>query len=603
MGVEQMREYTSPGGVTIPSQSNLLEPLWEHAETDPGFAILAYRSGDQFVDVTYSQFAERVRDIAAGLIGLGVEPGQRVCVMSKTRMEWTYLDYGIWAAGAATVPIYETSSAEQVEWIVSNSEAVVVVVENAELKGLYDSVADRLDGVKNVFVIDQNGIDEIIRAGDSVDRTDVDERSKAITTDDLASLVYTSGTTGRPKGCELTHGNLKWTNTQVAEGLEGLFSEGESTLLFLPLAHIFGRVIQCGCISEKVKLGYSTGIDNLREELQIFKPTFLLSVPRVFEKVYNGAVANAAADGKEKIFHKATDVAIAVSKARRTGGNAGLVNNLLHKVFDKLVYSKLREAVGGRVSYAVSGGAALGERLGYFFDGVGITILEGYGLTETAAGGTLNTPDALKIGSVGRPIPGASVRIADDGEILLKGGQIFQGYWKNEEASAEVLEDDGWFHTGDIGELDDNGFLSITGRKKEIIVTAAGKNVAPAVLEDRLKSHRLVSQAMVVGDDRPFVGALVTIDEEQFEQWATQNDLEGRKVEDAIDHPKVQAEVQNAVEHANKAVSRAESIREYRVLPEDFTIEGGELTPTLKVKRNVVAEKYEPVIEDIYSGK
>jgi long-chain acyl-CoA synthetase len=597
-----MREYTTPGEVQIPEDANLTAALWQWERDRPDLALLAYRAGSQFVDVTAREFADRVRRLAAGLIGLGVGPGQRVALMSKTRIEWTYLDYAIWAAGAATVPIYETSSTEQIEWIVGDSEAVVVILENADLKAEYDSVSSGLSAVENVFVIDDGGLDKITSAGEGITDAQVDERAAAVTTRDLATLVYTSGTTGRPKGCELTHGNLQWTNTQVSAGLKGLFSVGESTLLFLPLAHIFGRVIQTAAVSEGAKLGFSTGIDNLREELQIFHPTFLLSVPRVFEKVYNGAAIKAAEDGKGKIFDKAADVAIEYSKGVRTGQGPGIVTKLLHTVFDKLVYGKLREAVGGRVRYAVSGGAALGDRLGYFFDGVGITILEGYGLTETAAGGTLNTPDHVRIGSVGRPIPGCSARIGDDGEILLRGGQIFQGYWKNEEATREVIDADGWFHTGDIGEIDDDGFVFITGRKKEIIVTAAGKNVAPNVLEDRMRRHPLVSQAMVVGDDRPFIAALVTIDEEEFPRWAENHGKQGHKVADLVDDPDLRASIQEVVDDANKAVSRAESIREFRILPEDFTIAGGELTPTLKVKRNVVGEKYDAAIEDIYGA-
>jgi long-chain acyl-CoA synthetase len=597
-----MREFTTPGEVEVPDDSNLTDSLWEWERSRPDLALLAYRSGGQFVDVTAGDFADRVRSLAGGLIGLGVTPGDRVALMSKTRIEWTYLDYAIWAAGAATVPIYETSSVEQIEWIIGDSEAVVAIFENDDLRADYESVAGRLPGVRHVFVIDGGGLDEIAAAGEAVDADQVDQRARSVTTKDLATLVYTSGTTGRPKGCALSHGNLSWTNTQVSAGLEGLFSVGESTLLFLPLAHIFGRVIQTAAVSEGAKLGFSTGIDHLRDELQMFQPTFLLSVPRVFEKVYNNAAIKAVEEGKGRIFDKAAEVAVAHSRGTRTGQSPGIPTKLLHALFDKIVYGKLRAAVGGRVRYAVSGGAALGDRLGYFFDGVGITILEGYGLTETAAGGTLNTPDQLRIGSVGRPIPGCSARIGEDGEILLRGGQIFQGYWKNEDATREVIDDDGWFHTGDIGEIDDDGFVFITGRKKEIIVTAAGKNVAPNVLEDRLRRDPLVSQAMVVGDDRPFIAALITIDEEEFPRWAEKNGKEGRKVADLVDDPDLRQAVQGVVDEANQAVSRAESIREFRILPDDFTIDGGELTPTLKVKRNVVAEKYGEQIESIYGA-
>jgi long-chain acyl-CoA synthetase len=596
-----MREFTGPGEIEIPKESNLTEPLWRREQERPDYPALAYRSGNQFVDVTTRQFAEKVRDLAAGLIGLGVEPGQRVVIMSKTRIEWTYLDYAIWAAGAATVPIYETSSREQIEWIVGNSGAVVVVAENAALREDYDKVAGSLDAVRHVFVIEDGGLDAIATAGENVDRGLVDERARSVTTEDMASIVYTSGTTGRPKGCVITHGNLRWTFTQVSHAIGGIFKEGESTLLFLPLAHIFGRVIETAAVSEGVKLGYSTGIENLRDELQMFRPTFILSVPRVFEKVYNGAQTKAAEEGKGKIFNKAADVAIDYSRGVR-GRGVGLVTRVLHWLFDKLVYGKLRDAVGGRVRYAVSGGAALGERLGHFFDGVGITILEGYGLTETAAGATINTPEHLRIGSVGRPLPGCTVRIDDSGEILLRGAQVFPGYWENDEATREVLTEDGWFRTGDLGDLDDTGFLHITGRQKEIIVTAGGKNVAPNVLEDRLRRHPLISQAMVVGDAKPFIGALITIDEEELPRWAEEHGKQERSLSELADDPELRATVEEAVQEANEAVSRAESIREFRILPEDFTV-GEELTPTMKVRRDVVADRYAPILEEIYAGR
>ena len=596
-----MQEYTSPGEVEVGRDENLTTALWENARAYPNRAALAHRVGGQFVDVSTKQFAAEVTEIAKGFIGLGIEPGSRICIFSSTRMEWTQLDYAIWAAGCVTVPIYETSSAEQVEWIVGNSEAVAVVCEDATLRGVYDEVADSLPSCKHAFVIEEGGIQEIKSAGAELSDDEVMARSNAVTGDDLATLVYTSGTTGRPKGVELTHHSFVWDAKQV-EALAGeFFKAGERTLLFLPLAHIFARVIQVGCVRSGVKLGFSTGIPQLLEELQLYKPTFLLSVPRVFEKVYNGAQQKAHAEGKGKIFDTAAQTAIDYSR-ETAAGKVGLKTKLLHGLFDKLVYSKLRDAMGGHVQYAVSGGAALGERLGHFFNGIGVTILEGYGLTETTAGATLNSPTHFKIGTVGRPIPGGSVAIADDGEVLLKGAHVMRGYYKNDEATKESLEDDGWFHTGDIGELDSEGYLRITGRKKELIVTAGGKNVAPAVLEDRMRAHPLISQVMVVGDAQPFIAALVAVDQEEFPRWAQEHGKEGKTVADLVDDPELQATVQAAVDDANKAVSKAEAIKAFRILPDDFTIEGGELTPTLKVKRNVVADKYGHVIDEIYSG-
>ncbi|MBW3663059.1 MAG: AMP-dependent synthetase/ligase [Actinobacteria bacterium] len=593
-----MKQYTSPGDIRLDPTETLTAPVWRNAETAPKRAALAFRDGDRFVDVTSEQFAGTVRALAKGFIGLGIKPGSKIAILSPTRIEWTYLDYAIWAAGCVTVPIYETSSAEQIEWIISNSEAVSIVMADEQLEETFNEVAGKLKKCKHRFVIDKGGLDAIQAAGESVEDDEVTKRVDATSLDDVATLVYTSGTTGMPKGCVLTHNNLMFDAISVESSIDELMEPGDSTLLFLPLAHIFARVIQTFFIRSGLKIAYSTGIPKLTEELVMVQPTLLLSVPRVFEKVFTGAQQKAHSEGKGKIFDKAAALAERYSREEQAGG-AKLTTKLQHALFDKLVYVKLRNAVGGKVKGAISGGAALGERLGHFFHGAGLPIYEGYGLTETSAGATLNRPDAYRIGSVGRPIPGTSVGIADDGEVLLKGGNVFAGYYKNDEATQEAVED-GWFHTGDLGELDADGYLRITGRKKEIIVTAAGKNVAPNVLEDRLRSHRLVSQAMVVGDGEKFIGCLVAIDPEQFPAWADEHGKTGKSVADLVDDPELRADVQQAVDSANRAVSRAEAIKEFRIVPDDFTIEGGELTPTLKVKRRVVHDKYGNIIDDIY---
>jgi long-chain acyl-CoA synthetase len=595
-----MQEYTSPGEVAVTPDENLTHSLWEAVRTNPDRPAVAHRVGDRFVEWSTRQFADEVGAVAKGLIALGINAGDKVCIYSGTRLEWTVLDYAIWAAGATTVPIYETSSAEQVEWIVSDSSAVAIFIETAELKATWDSVAGNLPGCEHAFVIDDGGLEQVKQAGSEITDEAMRARADAVTGSDLATIVYTSGTTGRPKGCVLTHSNFVWDCSQV-EAAISVFRGGERTLLFLPLAHIFARIIQTSCLRAGVTLGFSTGIPQLVEELGIFKPTFLLAVPRVFEKVYNGARQKAEAGGKGNIFDKAAHVAEQYSREQATG-SIGFGTKIKHALFDRLVYGKLRDAMGGNVRYAVSGGAALGERLGHFFNGIGVTILEGYGLTETTAGACLNRPDAFKIGTVGKPIPGSSVRIAEDGEILLKGGNIFEGYYNNDEATREVLTDDGWFHTGDLGSLDGEGYLKITGRKKEIIVTAGGKNVAPAVLEDRMRAHALVSQSMVVGDDQPFIAALITIDPEAFAVWAEANGKAGKSVADLTDDADLRAEIQKAVDEANQAVSKAESIRTFRILPEDFEV-GVELSQKMSVKRHVVSEKYGDVIEDIYSGQ
>ena len=595
-----MQTYTTPGGVPTPPNVNVVQQLMLRADAAPNHPALAYRDGAGFTNVTTAELWDTVKEIAAGLIALGVEKGDRVALHSATRIEFTYFDYAIWAAGAATTTIYETSSAEQVAWILSNSGAVALISESADTYDTYASIKDEAPECRNVFVIEDDAVEVISKMATDDSRAELKRRIADIAHDDLATLVYTSGTTGMPKGCMLTHGNFAWEVVQVHDEMAELFTDDNRTLFFLPLAHIFARVAQAVCVSSGVLIGYSSGIPNLMEELPMIKPTWVFSVPRVFEKIYNGAKAKADADGKGAIFDRATKVAIEYSQGVGRG-KVGFMTNLQRGLFDRLVYHKIRDLFGGEIKFAISGGAPLGARLGHYFRGIGITPLEGYGLTETTAAATANKPAAIRIGSVGRPIQGSSVRIADDGEVLIKGPDVFAGYWKNPEATAEVIDDDGWFHSGDIGALDDEGFLTITGRKKEILVTAAGKNVAPAVLEDRMRAHALISQVMVVGDARPFIAALVTLDEEALPGWAAANGKEGMSVDDLRSDDAVVAAVQTAVDDANKAVSKAESIKVFRILPEDLTIEGGELTPTLKVKRSVVASKYAVVIEDIYT--
>lgn len=592
-------EYTSPSLVELKADDNPVSALMAMAETSPGQPAISYRDGDRFVDVSLGDFAAEVKQIAAGLVGLGIEPGSMICLHSSTRPEFTYLDYAIWAAGCVTVPIYETSSEEQVQWIIGNSEAVALISENQHMKDSFDAVADSLPACRHSIVIESGGIDQIKQAVREGDVAEVERRIAATSHSDLATLVYTSGTTGRPKGCMLTHGNFMFLVRQLMAAIPEAFHRGSATLFFLPLAHIFARVTQVACVTAGVRLGFSTGIPNLVEELGMFRPTWVFSVPRVFEKVFNGAQHKAHSEGKGKIFDYAAKVAIDFS-SQSQAGRVKPLTKIQHAVFDKLVYSKLRNVFGGRVEWAISGGAPLGDRLGHFFTGVGIHILEGYGLTETTAGSTLNRPGATEIGTVGQPIPGTSVRIADDGEILLKGDHIMEGYFKNEQATTEAIDSDGWFYSGDLGRLDAEGFLRITGRKKEILVTAGGKNVAPAVIEDRIRAHPLVSQAMVIGDGEKFISCLITIDPEEFKTWREDQEKAAITVAEVIDDPDLKTEVEEAIADGNAAVSRAEAVKEFRILPQDFTIDGGELTPTLKLRRAEVMKKYASVIEDIY---
>ena len=522
--------------------------------------------------------------------------------MSRTRYDWTVADYAIWYAGGVGVPVYETSSAEQVEWIISDSNAVAVFLESAKNKAVFEEVADRVPDCTRQWIFDDGALATLTAAGVGVSDEDLERARATVNPQSLATIIYTSGTTGRPKGCMLTHRNFMFEVDNIVQGMPELFMhKGASTLLFLPLAHVFGRIIQLGAVRARVRLGHAPDVKNLLADLQSFQPTFLLAVPRVFEKVFNSAQQKATAEGKGNIFNTAAQTAIDYSKSLDSGG-AGLVLKLKHKLFDRLVYGKLRAAMGGQIAWAVSGGAPLGERLGHFFRGIGITILEGYGLTETSAATTVNRPNALRIGTVGQPFPGAKVKVAADGELLLAGDQIFAGYWNNPTATAEAIEPDGWFHSGDIGEIDDGGFIRITGRKKELIVTAGGKNVAPAVLEDRLRANYLISQCMVVGDAQPFIAALVTIDPESFPAWLKQADKPATlTIADAVTDPDLVAFVQGAVDEANKAVSHAEAIKKFHILTEDWTEEGGQLTPSMKLKRNVVMKDFAAQVDALYS--
>ncbi|GAA3985633.1 AMP-dependent synthetase/ligase [Actinomadura viridis] len=595
-----MREFSVPAMVEVPTATNLTDAPFTRAAERPEAIALRRPAGDSWSPVTAAEFAAEITALAKGLAAAGVEAGDRVALMSRTRYEWTLLDYAIWTAGAVAVPIYETSSAEQVEWIVGDSGAKALFAETRAHLDTVAEVRDALPGLAHVWGIDTGGLDEVVAAGADVPDEVIEERRRSRTAGDLATLVYTSGTTGRPKGCELTHGNFAATARNAVQGaIAEVAVEGSSTLLFLPLAHVFARLIQVACVEGGIVLGHSD-VPNLLPDLASFQPTFLLAVPRVFEKVYNGAEQKAAAEGKGKIFHAAADTAIAYSRALQDG-RPGLGLRARHKVFDVLVYGKLRAAVGGKVQYAVSGGAALGERLGHFFRGVGITILEGYGLTETTAPATVNRPTALRIGTVGRPIPGVSLRIAEDGEVLVRGINVFTGYWNNQDATKEALED-GWFRTGDLGSLDEEGYLSITGRKKEILVTAAGKNVAPAPLEDRLRAHPLISQCLVVGDGRKFISALITLDEEALGPWKERHGKPAAMtLEQLSADPELVAEIDAAVDEANRSVSKAESIKKYRILGVDFTEEAGHMTPSLKVRRHAVVKDFAGEIDALYS--
>ena len=556
--------------------------------------------GDGWQSVTAKEVDEEVRATAKGLIAAGIQIGDRVAIMARTRYEWTILDFAIWYAGAVVVPIYDTSSAEQIDWILNDSSTVGIIVETPALRELVQTVLP--SHTKHIWTMTEDVLAVLRNAGAQVSDDEIERRRAALLPGTLATLIYTSGTTGKPKGVSLTHGNFLAECGNVVQGASDLFLKpGGSTLLFLPVAHVFGRMVQIGAINSGLHLAHcSDPLGRLPIDLASFKPTFVLAVPRIFEKIYNGAEARAEAAGKGKIFRKAAETAIAYSEAMDKKRISPLLT-LKHGLFDKLVYSKIRAGMGGRVEAAISGGAPLGVRLGHFYRGAGVTILEGYGLTETTAGATLNLTGAHRVGSVGRPIPGTSIKIAEDGEVLIRGGIVMGGYWQNDAANAEAFDSQGWFQSGDLGKLDDEGFLYIVGRKKELIVTAGGKNVAPAVLEDRLRAHPLVSQCLVVGDNQPFIAALVTIDQDSLKGWVTNNKKEGASMADLANDPDLIAVIQTAVDDANKAVSKAESIRKFTILTTDFTIAGGHLTQKLSIKRHVVAKEFAKEIDQLFT--
>jgi long-chain acyl-CoA synthetase len=599
-----VREYSVPASVRVDDCDTLSDAVFTLAAQLPETVALRRRGPDgAWADVTYATFVAEVVAVARGLVASGVAPGDRVALLSRTRYEWTLFDYAIAAAGAVTVPVYETSSADQVAWIVADSGASVAVVETDHHAGL---VAGLDDPPSHVWRIEPGpewpgAVAALTGRGEAVPADQVHERRAAMRADDLATLIYTSGTTGRPKGCELTHRNLVSEVKTVATVLPELLDVGGSILLFLPLAHVFGKVVQCAALETRTVLGHSPDAKNLLDDLAAFRPTVLLAVPRVFEKVFNASRRKALDSGRGKVFDAAAATAVAWSEAQ-DGGGPGPGLRLRHALCEVLLYRRMRATLGGQVRAAVSGSAPLSVRLGHFFRGIGIPVLEGYGLTETSAAVAVNTVTAQRVGTVGRPLPGQTLRIGDDGEVLVRGPVVFARYRNNPDATAEAFTD-GWFRTGDVGELDDAGYLRITGRRKEIIVTAGGKNVVPAVLEDRLRAHPLIGQCLVVGDGQPFIGALVTIDRDALPGWRQRHGKPpADDAGDLVDDPELRGEIAEAVEDANRAVSRAEQIRKFRVLPGEFTEEGGELTPTMKVKRAVVLKRYADDVAALYGG-
>ncbi|MFB6779909.1 AMP-dependent synthetase/ligase [Streptomyces sp. NPDC056352] len=607
-----VRQVSVPAFAPPVRRGSLAEIPFDNAREAPADAVLSRKQPDgSWQDVTAAQFADEVHAVAKGLIAEGLRAGDRIAIMARTTYEWTLLDFAGWAAGLVTVPIYPTSSAFQARWILQDSGAVACAVETAEQGRLISQERKQLGDLTHLWQFDTGALGRLKKLGKNVPDDAVAARRSTLEPGTPATLIYTSGTTGRPKGCVLTHGNFFAEVDNAIELLHPVFKSVSkypaSTLLFLPLSHVLGRMVAIGCLRARVRLGHAPSIrtEDLLADLTAFRPSFLPAIPYVLEKVYNTGRATAEKMGRASSFDRAARIAQRYGQAveaaeHGTGPGPGWGLRAARALYDALVYRRIRAALGGHVRYAICGGSPLGRRLAAFYAGAGIEIFEGYGLTETTAAATVTPPLRPRLGTVGWPLPGTAVRIADDGEVLLSGGQVFPGYWDTERGAAVPALDGGWFPTGDLGALDEDGYLTITGRKKDIIITSGGKNVTPAPLEDWLRAHPLVSQCMVVGDNRSFVTALITLEADGLAHWRQMRKKQGVPLSELVADEELHATLQRAVDEANRLVSRAESIRKFAVLPVDFTEERGHLTPSLKLKRDAIARDFAAEIEALY---
>jgi long-chain acyl-CoA synthetase len=596
-----MLTYDLPPLTDADPNSNITDLLVNRVAKTPDLALYEKQNSDSsWSPVSAKEFLEQVRALAKGFIAAGIQPGQAVAIMSHTSYEWTLTDFAIWFAGGVSVPIYETSSPAQMSWILTDSQSVAIFLEDESLVPKLDEIRDQSAFLRQVWRFDDDSLETLMKQGKDISDQVLEDRRRAAKLDDLATIIYTSGTTGKPKGCELLHRGFVDLSLNAKLELPEVVKDGNSTLLFLPLAHVFARFIEVLCVHAGVKVGHQGDVKSLATAMQTFHPDFLLAVPRVFEKVYNTAEQKAEANGKGDLFRKAAAIAVSYSEAMDTKSGPGLALRLKFMLFDRLIFSKLRDAMGGKVRYAVSGGAPLGVRLGHFYRAIGLIVLEGYGLTETTAPASIGRPESIRIGKVGRLLPGVGIKIAEDGEVLLRGSNVMRGYWQNPAATAEAIQD-GWFHTGDIGAIDDDGFISITGRKKELIVTAGGKNVAPAPMEDPLRADPLIGQAIVIGDNRPFVAAIISLDPEMLPIWLASHGLDKNlTLEQATQSPQVISAVQAAVDRVNKTVSQAEEIKKFVIVDQELSEASGHLTPSLKIKRNAVMTDFAHEVEKIY---
>ncbi|MFB6713283.1 MULTISPECIES: AMP-dependent synthetase/ligase [unclassified Streptomyces] len=594
-----------------PLVGGLADVVFDYAEEDPHRVALGRKDENgHWRDVAAATFRDEVLALAKGLIAHGVRFGDRVALMSRTRYEWTLFDFALWTIGAQSVPVYPTSSAEQVFWMLHDADVSAVMVEHEDHAMTIASVIDRLPRLQRLWQLDADALTELVGAGAHVEDEVVHRHRRAVTPESVATIIYTSGTTGRSKGCVITHANFMFETDTMASRWQSVFrsrpGDEAATLLFLPLAHVFGRMVEVAAVRGRVKLGHQPELSAkaLMPDLVSFRPTFILAVPYIFEKVFNAARRKAEAEGRAGPFDKAVDIAVKYAEAMEErafgagpGPSAGL--RVQHQFFDKVVYKKVREAMGGRIRHAMSGGSGMERRLGLFFEGAGVTVYEGYGLTESTAAATANPPERTRYGTVGQPIPGTTVHIAEDGEVWVHGANVFAGYLGAPEATDAVLRD-GWLATGDLGALDEEGYLTITGRKKEILVTSGGKSVSPAGLEERVRAHPLVAQCIVVGNDRPYIAALVTVDQEAVDHWLAMQGRVPMRTEELVRDPDLEMEVRRAVVAANTAVSQAESIRTFRILAHPFSEEHGLLTPSLKLKRKAIETAYAVEVDALY---
>lgn len=596
-----IKEYTRPLERGIDSDKNIFSVLEERVERTPDDNLVEYKNAQgEWAAFTAAEFKNKVVALAKGLIARGVMPGDSVSIIAHTCWQWTALDVAIMSIGALTVPVYETNSPAQVKMIFNDANVKMAFAEDDFQRDKIESVRDQCPDLGDVYVIGLGAIDTIIEYGRAVSDAEFLEREQAVKGSDLATIVYTSGSTGTPKGVELTHANFVFITYSGVNSMPDIaMKPNRRLLLFLPLAHVFARYMQFFCFAGNVSLGLSSNLKTILADFKAFKPTFILAVPRIFEKIYNAASQKAGAGFKGRVFADATQTAYDWSHAQQSGGSIPLALNAKHALYNKLLYSSIMEVFGGHVEYAVSGGAPLDSSIAHFFNGVGLPLLEGYGMTETCAPSSVNPTEGYKIGTIGLPLQGVTMGVDEEGELCIKSPAVCAGYHNNPDVTKQQIVD-GWLHTGDLGSIDDDGFVSIVGRKKDLIITAGGKNVSPCEMEASIMTSPVVSQCVMIGDRKPFIAAIISLDLAETNLWLESKGAEQvADLDEASKNPIVRAEVERAVNKANELASRAESIRKFEIVPDEFTEENGLVTPSMKARRQAVVEHYRTLIDKV----